>query len=335
MSRALSLWFEGPGQISLREGGIPTPGADQVLVRSLRSGISAGTEMLVYRGQFPESLPVDATIESMAMGFAYPLKYGYAAVGKVIEVGSAVDPTWLGRRVFAFNPHESHFAVSPKALLPLPEGISNDDGVFIPNLETALTLLHDGTPLIGEKVIVLGQGIVGLLVTHLLASMRLAQLITVDRYDRRREAALMLGALRSFSPDDPKLAELRDLDLSYELSGAPAALNAAIRLTGYSGRVVVGSFYGNKRADLELGGWFHRSRMQIISSQVSTIQPALRGRWDSARRLQTVLSLLTSTQPQRLISHRFPISRAPEAYRLLAEQPEQALQVVLDYAETQ
>jgi threonine dehydrogenase-like Zn-dependent dehydrogenase len=198
----------------------------------------------------------------------------------------------------------------------------------------------DGQPLIGEQVVIFGQGVVGLLTTALLARLPLASLITLDHYPFRRQTSLALGAHASLDPVESQ-ARMRlqallqqgqgGADLTYELSGNPAALEQAIAATGFSGRVVIGSWYGQKRADVDLGGRFHRSRIRLISSQVSTLAPEWTGRWNTARRLQVAWWMLGQVRPAQLITHRFPLTQAAQAYAMLDQHPEAALQVILTY----
>ena len=332
-----TLFFTAEREIELRESPLPPTPADAVLVQTHASAISAGTEMLIYRNQMPRDIPADSTIAALDGTLAYPLKYGYACVGTVIAVGKNVAAEWLGRAVFAFNPHESHFFARPADLLPLPDGIAADDALFLPNMETAVNFLMDGHPIIGERVAVFGLGIVGLLTTALLAKLPLARLVTVDALASRREMALTLGAHAAIAPADS--AEIRrqlggdGADLAFEVSGAPAALNQAIAVTGFGGRVVIGSWYGTKPVTLDLGGAFHRSRIELIASQVSTIAPKLSGRWDKTRRFGVVWDMLADVRPSRFISHRFSATHAADAYRLIDRQPADTLQVVLDWGD--
>jgi 2-desacetyl-2-hydroxyethyl bacteriochlorophyllide A dehydrogenase len=323
-----SLYFTAPHTIDVREEPLPALAAGQVLAQTLCSAISPGTEMLVYRGQVPTEMAVDETIAALGGQFRFPLKYGYSAVGRVLELGPGVDSAWQGRTVFAFNPHESHVIADIAQLFPLPDDVDAETALFLPNMETAVNFLLDGAPLIGERVAVLGQGVVGLLTTALLARCPLANLTTFDHYPLRRETSLALGAHVSLSPESSPALQA---DLTYELSGSPAALDAAIALTGFDGRIVVGSWYGQKRAALDLGGRFHRSRIRLISSQVSTLTPALSGRWDKARRLQVAWAMLRAVRPGRLITHRVPLAAAAEAYTLIDQHPEACLQVLLTY----
>lgn len=337
----LSLQFTEPFKVAVLEENVPRPSANEVLVRTVCSAISPGTEMLVYRGQWPENVPVDDTIAALSGKFHYPLKYGYSAVGRVEAVGSDVPRDWLDHHVFAFNPHESHFLAVPDQLIPVTASISPEEAAFLPNMETAVSFVMDGRPVIGEQVAVFGQGVVGLLTTALLAQFPLKHLTTLDVHSLRRDKSLELGAHAVLDPSAADavtrlLEGLREkehsgVDLAYEVSGNPAALEQAIHVTGFSGRIVVGSWYGGKRANLDLGGHFHRGRMQIISSQVSRLSPGLSGLWTKGRRLRLAMTMLEQVRPAGLITHRFHISRAADAYALLDEHPEQAIQIIFHY----
>lgn len=337
-----SLYFTAPGRVEIRESPLPSPAAGEVLVETLFSAISAGSELLVYRGLCPEGLPLDETIPAFAAPFGFPARYGYSVVGRVVSRGSAVPSEWDNRLVFSFHPHESRFLARPAELHRLPPEISPEEALFLPTLETAVNFMMDGRPMIGERVIVFGQGIVGLLTTALLAIHPVDRLITLDREALRRRFSLMAGADTSLDPLAPGivaalLAELgpgekrAGADLVYELSGAPEALDHSLAVTGFNGRIIIGSWYGQKTASLNLGGRFHRSRIRLISSQVSTIHPELTGRWTTSRRLETAWSLLKKADPVRYITHRFPFARAAEAYACLDRNPGAAVQVVLTY----
>jgi 2-desacetyl-2-hydroxyethyl bacteriochlorophyllide A dehydrogenase len=329
-----SLYFTAPGQVSVRQEDLPPLAPNQVLVRSQLSAISPGTEMLAYRGQFPTDLPVDESIPALEGAFGYPLKYGYACVGRVIAAGDAIDPQWIDRRVFAFHPHESCFSAVPEELLPLPEDIAFEDAVFLPNMETAVNFVMDGSPVIGERVVVFGQGVVGLLTTALLAQFPLSALATLDHYPLRRQASLEFGAQASLAPEEiDALDELLpgDADLTYELSGSPPALDQALAITGFAGRVVIGSWYGQKQTHLNLGGRFHRSRIRLISSQVSSLAPEFGARWTKSRRFEVAWDMLRKVTPSRLITQLLPIQQAPEAYQLIDRHPEDTIQILLEY----
>ena len=334
-----AVYFTAPGRVELREELVPEPGAGQVLVQAVLSGISAGTEMLVYRGQFPREL--SDSNDQLSSDLRYPLCYGYASVGRVTALGAGVDDAWHDRPVFSFHPHCSHYLAGPESLLPIPDGLDAMNAVFLPNMETAVNLVQDAEPLLGESVLVLGQGVVGLLVASLLREFPVQRLVTADRFDLRRRSSMELGVDASLDPtfDDFRDSALRSLpapltgfDLTLELSGNPSALDDAIALTGFGGRITVGSWYGEKRAPIDLGGKFHRSRISISSSQVSTISPKLTARWTKSRRFDIAWDAIQRIQPQKWITHRIKIADAAEAYRLLDQSPEQTIQVVLDYS---
>ncbi|MCS6906760.1 MAG: zinc-binding alcohol dehydrogenase [Anaerolineales bacterium] len=332
-----SLFFEAPERVSVRQEALPPLPPEQVLVEAEFSAISAGTELLFYRGQVPPYLPVDETIESLKGAFGYPLKYGYAMVGRVSQVGEAVSRDWQGRAVFAFHPHESHFQVHPQALICIPPSVSAEEALFLPNMETAVNLVMDGAPRLGERVAVVGQGVVGLLTTALLSAFPLSELTTFEPISFRRQLSLQMGAHRSVAPpvlagDIPVTEFSGRYDLVFEVSGSPAALNLAILLCGFDGRIVVGSWYGTKKTALDLGGYFHRRRLRLVSSQVSTIAPELSGRWNKERRFEVSWEMIRRIKPAILITHRFELSQAAEAFRLLAEGKEEGvLQVVFCY----
>ncbi len=333
-----TVYFSAPGRVELREEALPSLCADELLVETRFSAISAGTEMLVYRGQFPRDMT--DSHDELSSRLNYPLAYGYACVGKVMEIGASVPHKWENRLVFSFQPHTTHFITKPKTLYPIPESIPLEAACFLPNMETAVNLVQDAAPILGERVLVLGQGILGLLTAALLREFPLEWLVTADRYQLRRKASLELGVNASLDPtfDDFHTAALQahmdthsGFDLTIELSGNPSALDDAIALTIFSGRVVIGSWYGEKRAPVDLGGKFHRSRIKLISSQVSSISPELSGRWDKTRRFETAWKAMERLHPEKWITHKFQLDQAPQAYQLLDNSPEQALQVIFDY----
>ena len=328
-----SVTFTAPRTVEVRRELRPSPGPGEALVETLISAISPGSELLVYRGLAPAGA-VDATIAALGGSFGFPIRYGYAAVGRVAAVAPDVSDEWLGRLVLAFNPHQSYFVAPIDALHALPEGLSPEAAVFLPNMETAVAFVMDGRPVIGELLAVVGQGIVGLLTTALLAEMSPAALVALDGYPLRRDWSRRLGATAALDPaeSDAAWAALPDgADLTYELSGNPRALDLAIALTGEYGRVVIGSWYGRRPVEVDLGGRFHRAQIQLIGSQVSHLAPGWRGRWTKNRRLEVAWAMLRRHRPERLITHRLPLHRAAEAYRLLDEQPGQAVQVIFEY----
>lgn len=332
--KAQTLTFSAPYRLELIERELPPIGAEEVLVQTLVSAISPGTEMLVYRGQCPA---LDDPRDPFSSKIDYPTAFGYACVGRVLDTGQRVDKSWRDRLVFAFQPHASHFITQHASLVIIPEGFSPKTACFLPNTETAVNLAQDAAPILGERVLVLGQGVVGLLVAALLRQFPLETLVTTDFYPLRRAASQALGVdfcLDAGRPDlDTVIAQIlpSGADLTLEVSGSPLALDTAIEHTTFSGRIVIGSWYGQKTAAIPLGGKFHRSRIRLISSQVSTISPELSGRWDKSRRFSAAWDALAKIQPEKWITHRFPLEKADDAYRLLDEHPQDAIQVLLEY----
>jgi 2-desacetyl-2-hydroxyethyl bacteriochlorophyllide A dehydrogenase len=331
MSERKTLYFARPHHIEIKSDSIPPLASNQLLVRTVVSAISAGTELLFYRGQVPPDMSVDASIAGMEQGVRYPLTYGYCSAGEVVATGRDVDAIWQGRRVFAFHPHTSHFVTTTDSLHPIPDSLSYEQAVFLPNMETAVNFAMDARPLIGERVIIMGLGVVGLLTLYLLRRFPLASIAAIDAYAKRRDVAKKWGADALFSPAD--LHALRDFDpdLILELSSNPDALASAIDMADYGTRVVIGSWYGDKVAHLALGGKFHRNRVQLTSSQVSTLDGSFSNRWDKARRLEIAWEYLHDLRIDELITHRIAIDDAGEAYQLLDQQPDQTLQILLNY----
>jgi 2-desacetyl-2-hydroxyethyl bacteriochlorophyllide A dehydrogenase len=291
--------------------------------------------MLVYRGQVPASLPLD--LPTLRGGFEFPIKYGYASVGRVVEAGSDVRGLQVGEIVFTLHPHQEEYVVPATLPVPLPPELPPEAGVFLANAETAVNVLLDAAPRLGERVAIFGQGVVGLLITQLLRRTGAGLVVAVDALPKRRELALRIGAHVALAPDDDVPARLRELtggtgaDLAIEVSGNGAALDQAIATVAFQGTVVVCSWYGTKPVSLVLGDHFHRGRVRLVSSQVGHIDPALQPRWDYARRLALARDLLAELQLAPLITHRIPFSQAVGAYALVDEHPDEVVQVIFTY----
>jgi len=328
-----TLYFVEPYGVEIREHELPPPAAGEVLIRSLVSAISAGTELLFYTGRQPRGMRLDTGIAGLEGSTDYPLSYGYALAGEVIAVGSPADEGLIGRLAFAFHPHATHALVRRDEAVILPEGMDPMDAVFFPNMETAVNLVMDGAPLIGERVVIFGLGVVGLLTGAVLAAFPLAGLYGVDTAPSRRRSAVHNGLDACFeSPIAARTAIGADgADLVYELSGNPAAMDDALSLCGFGSRLCVGSWYGAKTHPVSLGGDFHRNRIRLFSSQVSTLAPEYTGRWTKERRAAVAWKEIERLAPRRLVSHRIPFDRAAEAYDLIASGSDAALQVVLQY----
>jgi 2-desacetyl-2-hydroxyethyl bacteriochlorophyllide A dehydrogenase len=332
---ALSVWFAGPRRVELRREEVSEVGPNDVRVEAIASAISHGTEMLVFRGQVPDGLELD--LPTLRGSFAFPIKYGYASVGRIVETGSEVLDLAFGDAVFVHHPHQSTYVVPAAMPIPLPDAFDPALGVFLANVETAANIVLDAAPRLGERVAVFGQGVVGLLITQLLRRTGVKLIMVVDPLARRRELACQVGADVALAPRDVAAGNLSDLsnglgvDIAIEASGNAAALDQAIDSVAFGGLIVVCSWYGTKPVPLSLGGAFHRRRLRIQSSQVSTIDATLQPRWTHQRRLQLARDLLSHLELSSLISHRFAIEQAAEAYALVDQQADQTVQVLLTY----
>jgi 2-desacetyl-2-hydroxyethyl bacteriochlorophyllide A dehydrogenase len=334
---AQSVWFSAARTVELRGERLPDIGPGDVRIEAIASAISHGSEMLVFRGQVPNGLELD--LPTLRGSFDFPIKYGYASVGRVAELGQDVRNLSLGDAVFVLHPHQSTYVVPAQMPVSLPPDLDPVLGVFTANVETATTVVLDAAPRLGERVAVFGQGIVGLLITQLLRRTGVSRLIAIDPLAHRRELARRVGADVALDGDDDVVGAIRELtdgdgvDVVIEASGNTGALNRALEAVVFGGTVVVCSWYGTKPVPLMLGGAFHRRRLKILSTQVGSIDGALQPRWSYQRRTALVRDLLPRLELSSLISHRLPIERAAEAYALVDQHPDQVTQVVLTYSD--
>ena len=330
MTRA--VWFMGPGRAEIRPAGVRPCGDSDLAVRSLFSGVSHGTEMLVYRGQVPASHPLEP--EGVEGSYSFPVKYGYANVGRVVEAGSATDFR-TGDLVFVRWPHQELYTTEAKLAFRLPAYADPAIGVFFALLDVAVNALLDVPVRFGEVVVVFGQGVVGMFIGQL-ARRTAGTLIVVDPHSLRRELALEFGADIAVAPEKAKHAIMeashgRGADIAFEASGAPEALQACIDTTALEGTIAVPAWYGTKLLNLSLGPQFHLGRQRIVSTQVGAIGSGLQPRWTLGRRMTTVGELLPTLNPGSMITDSVPFDEAPAAYRLIDEHPEQVLSMVFAY----
>jgi 2-desacetyl-2-hydroxyethyl bacteriochlorophyllide A dehydrogenase len=314
MDRA--LWFVAPRQVELRPVDIPPLEHGEVLVRTSCSGVSAGTELLAYRGELPGDLAVDESIGALGGSFTYPFRYGYSCVGGVEALGPGVENLTVGDRVFAFQPHQERFVAAASELVAVPT-LEPRMAVMLPYVETALQIVLDAGPLLGDAVVVSGLGALGLLVATLAARAG-AGVVGIEPQPWRREMAAELGisAVDPADASDPAAGAL-NVPLVIECSGNPAALANALDLLAHEGTVLVASWYGSKPVSLPLGGPFHRRRLTIRSTQVSTIPAALSGRWSRRRRLMHAVDLAPTLPLAQLATDTVPFEQAGEGYARL------------------
>ena len=316
------LWFTAPRTVELRRGNVSEPKPGQVLARAIASGVSQGTELLLYRGEGPSAF--DPSLDEPGAAL-YPRRYGYAWVGEVVT--SSVDLA-LGTRVFALAPHGDMGAIDASRVRALPDDIPSERAVLAANLETAITCVWDSGASIGDAVIVIGAGVVGLLVTWIASSLG-ANVRVIEPSERRRAAALELGASRASAPAAE--APVPKADIVFEASGDPSQLDCAILHAANEARIVVASFYGKRSAPLALGSEFHRRRLTLRSSQVSSIPPERAPRWSHERRFDLVLRLLRNEILDLLIDDVAPFDEAPAIYARLDRSGGEHLQTVFTY----
>jgi 2-desacetyl-2-hydroxyethyl bacteriochlorophyllide A dehydrogenase len=329
--KARGVRFAAPRTVEVVDVDVPDPEDGQVLVRTERSGISGGTELLAYRGELDPDMSVDETLGTMSGTFRYPFEYGYSCAGVVER--SRTDTLPEGARVFAFHPHRGALVASPTDLVRL-EGIDARKAVLFPFVETALQISLEADTVREEPVVVTGLGPVGLL-SSLLLERAGARVIGVEPREGRRKVATGLG-FRAVGPEDVadevavETAD-RGVPLVVESSGAPRALADALPLLAHEGTALVASWYGAKPVALPLGGDFHRRRLTIRSTQVSTIPAALSERWTVARRRVVAGDLMHDLPLAELATHEFPIEDAPAAYAALDRGEEGLLHAALRY----
>ena len=334
MNQRRALYFLEPRRTEIHEETLPEPGPGQVELETIASSISPGSELLVYTGSAPQGMSADRSIASLQGDLAFPLKYGYSSVGRIRRVGPGVDDSRIGERVFSFQPHQSASVADLEHVLPVPPDLDAAHAALYPLVETAVTLVWDAAPLLGEDTAMVGQGAVGLATTALLAEFPLGSLCALETIPNRCALSRAMGTQACLHPEEADglhPQKDRGFDLVLELSGDPRGLDRAIELCGFAGRIVVGSWYGSNRANLDLGGRFHRERLRLISSQVSTLPPEIATRLDRPRRTEITWRHLARLDLDRLITCRVPFSRAAEAYQALDEDREKHILAVLDY----
>lgn len=319
-----ALWFVEPRRVELRPCPAPALGEGQVKARALCSGISQGTELLLYRGEGPTRF--DPSLDGPDDPL-YPRRYGYSWVGQIVE-SRALD-LHLGQRVFALRPHGEVHVLRARELRALPDGIPSPRATLAANLETAITVVWDAGVAFGDRVVVLGGGVVGLLVAWLCRRSGAARVRLVEPSPRRRAAGLALGVHDARPPEDD--TPDGSADVVVEATGHPANLDRAILHAGPEAILVVASFYGERRSPIALGDEFHRRRLQLKASQVSSLPPQKRPRWTPERRFASVLDCLADPGLDAIVDAPVPFDEAPALYARLDAAPGASLHSVLAY----
>lgn len=319
---AQAFWVVEPGRGEIREEAVPDPGPGEVLVRTLHSGVSRGTEALVFRGGVPAGLRATMRAPYQVGDFPGPVKYGYLNVG-VVEAG---DPALVGRVVFSLFPHQTAYVVPADAVTPVPADVPASRAVLAGTVETAVNALWDAGPLVGDRVAVVGAGMVGCCVARLLAGIPGVQVTLVDPDTTRRQTADALGVAFALPDEAP---DGRDLVL--HTSATSEGLQLSLDLLVAEGTVVDLSWYGDTQVRLDLGGRFHTDRIGIRASQVGSVAPARRNSRSSADRLALALDLLRDPAYDALLTGSSRFEELPAVMADLASGRLPALCHTFDY----
>jgi hypothetical protein len=316
---ARALWIEAAGRAVLREETLPPPREGWCCVEALYSAVSPGTERLVASGGVPAEVAELMRCPYMEGAFPFPVKYGYSLVGRV------ADGPLAGKVVHLLHPHQERAQVRVGDLRVVPDDVPPERATLAANLETAVTALWDGRVTAGERVLVVGFGIVGSLVARLVSAIPGVELDVIERDPAKRDLASTLGFTARETPRG-------EYDVAFGASGSAAEVQIAIDAVGNEGRVIELSWLGLQSAPLLLGGSFHSGRKQLIASQVSQIPPGLRGRWDYARRTQLVFSLLRDPVFDRHITTQVAFHELPAFVEELCTTPSHGLSVSVRYS---
>ncbi|MFN3891132.1 MAG: zinc-dependent alcohol dehydrogenase [Beijerinckiaceae bacterium] len=321
-----ALWFEGPERAAIRPAPLAAAGAGQARVRTLFSGISRGTERLVFNGKAPPSEHARMRCPMQEGEFSFPVKYGYCAVG-ITEEGPA---ELIGRTVFALHPHQTGFVADAGLLRPLPEELPPRRAVLSANMETALNALWDSGAGPGDRIVIVGAGVVGMLTAWLAASLPGADVTLVDVEPSREAIAMKIGV--PFAKADAFAARgCAEADVVFHASASAGGLGLAIASAGMEARVVEMSWYGEGAVAAPLGGAFHSKRLRLISTQVGQVSPSRRPRWDYARRMTKAMELLRDDRLDALIDVEVAFDDLPARAKEIFAPGAQGLGIVVRY----
>ena len=313
---ARAFWVATPGRGEIRSETLGTPADDEVVVRALYSGVSRGSEALVFGGHVPRSEWSRMRAPFQQGEFPAPVKYGYSLVGRVERGPDAL----AGRTVFVLHPHQTRFIIPAGDVHVLPEGIPSPRAVLAANLETALNGVWDARPHVGDRIAVIGAGTVGCLAAWLVSRIPGCLVQLVDINPRRAAVAGALGVRFAEPP-----AAARDADLVIHASGAPEGLELALQVAAVEATIVELSWFGDQTVPLSLGGAFHARRLTIASSQVGRIAPSQRPRWDTRRRMELALTLLREPALDAIITGESAFEALPDVMATLAQSPGDAI----------
>lgn len=322
MDEALAFWWRSAGRPGLMSEALVEPGPRQCLVEAICSSVSPGTERLVAMDQIPESMREEMRCPYMGGHFPFPVKYGYSLVGMVSRGPAPLQ----GRMVHALHPHQDRCVLGAEDVALIPEGVPAPRATLASNLETAVTALWDAQVTIGERALVVGFGVVGSLVARLLSTIPGVRLVVADVSEGQVALARDMG-FEAHHPDN--IVSTAAFDLAFHASGASRGLQTAVDLVGFEGRVIELSWYGARPVSLHLGGTFHSQRKSIICSQVSTLPPHQRSRWDMRRRKALVFDLLQNADYDAHLTDTTPFGELPAWFtRTLADPPDGLAQLI-------
>lgn len=310
MGRA--LWHVAPGRCELREARLALPDAGEVLVQALASGMSRGTERLVHHGRVPASQHAAMRCPMQEGEFTFPVKYGYAAVGRVVEGA----PEFLGRRVFALHPHQSRFVLPVHFCALIPDAVSDARACLAANMETALNVMWDAAPRLGERALVIGAGVVGLLCAFLLARIPGVTVTVVDLDPAKAALARGFGADFALPAEAP-----REQELIIHASASAAGLRLALECAAFEGRILEASWFGDAEPALPLGAAFHQKRLRLLSTQVGSVSPAMRGRRSHGQRMALAIALLEDARLDALLGPFVAFEDLPATLPALLDPP--------------
>jgi threonine dehydrogenase-like Zn-dependent dehydrogenase len=296
-----ALWHVGPRRSEIRRT-VATPGPGMVGVRMMWSGISRGTERLVYEGRVPESERERMRAPMQEGEFPFPVKYGYAAVG-VVEHGPR---SLVGRSVFALHPHQSFFVAPERNVAVLPDALPPRRAILAANMETAVNAVWDSGATAGDRIAVVGAGALGLLTAAILSRLPGAQVVLIDNLSHPQAIAAALHVEFTIDP-----AAISGCDVAFHTSATAEGLNEALGRLGDEGTLVEMSWHGAGETPVSLGGAFHARRLRIVSSQVGSLPPSRRPRWDHARRMALALRLLGDPAFDALITQEVAFEDLP------------------------